>query len=72
MTSELREKLLVFGQLLRPRPTLPPVQHAPGSRWLQSPQKVWLWIQERMGMTRTGTLPSVIPSGILTEPASHK
>ena len=72
MIPELREKRLVFGELLRPRPILPPTQHAPGSRWLQSPQKVWLWIQQRMEITRMGALPSVVPSSKPTEPVSHK
>ena len=64
---ELRKKLsesILFGQPRHlPHPTLPPVQRPSGSRWLYSPQKVWLWMRQCIEVTGMGKFCSVIPSG---------
>ena len=60
------EKLFEYRR--RPRPPLSPVQHESGSRWLHSPEKMWLWLQQRIEIARMGTFRSVSPSGLPTEP----
>lgn len=60
----LREKLMAFGRYLRPRPKPSPAQGASGSRWLHSPQKVWLWMQQCTKMAKMGMFHSVSPSSI--------
>ena len=60
------EKLFEYRR--RPRPPPSPVQHESGSRWLHPPEKVWLWLQQRIEIARMGTFRSVSPSGLPTEP----
>ena len=59
---------MLFEHRRRPRPPPSPVQHESGSRWLHSPEKIWLWLQQRIEIARMGAFRSVSPSGLPTEP----